>query len=122
MLDESYNNAAKENQMDLHIHYWDFQKNVVTRIYGSDVFGKSSAKDILHGFETCLGALLKEKMIQISSDGSSVNLSFLDMIKDNCLTEELPNLIELSSCRLHTAHNAFKHMVNIPLDSCLKNS
>ena len=36
-------------------------------------FGKSSAKDILHGFKTCLGALLKEKRIQISFDGLDVN-------------------------------------------------
>ena len=31
------------------------------------------------------------------------------MIKDNRFTEELPNLIELGSCGLHTVHNAFKH-------------
>ena len=59
--DESYNNAAKEDQMDLHIRYWDFQKNVfLTQFYGSDFLGKSSAKDLLHGFETCLGTRPKE--------------------------------------------------------------
>lgn len=47
-------------------------------------------------------------MVQISFDGPNVNLSFLDMIKDNCLTEELPNLIELCSCGFHTFHNVFK--------------
>ena len=47
--------------MDLHIRYWDFQKNVfLTQIYGSDFLGKSSAKDLLHGFETCLGTRPKE--------------------------------------------------------------
>ena len=40
-------------------------------------------------------------MIQISSDGLNVNFLFLHMIKDNRLTEELPNF--------HTVHNAFKH-------------
>ena len=91
LFDESCNNAAKENQMDLLIFYWDFQKNVVvTQFYGSDFFGKS-AKDILHGFEAWLGPLPTEKMMQICSDGSNVNLPFLDMIKDNRLTKELPN-------------------------------
>ena len=61
---------------------------VVTQFYGSDFFGKS-AKDILHGFEAWLGPLPTEKMIQISSDGSNVNLPFLDMIKDNRLTKKL---------------------------------
>ena len=61
MFDEFYNNAAKENQMDLPIRYWDFRKNViVTRFYGSNFLGKSSAKDILPGFEIFLGAFLKE--------------------------------------------------------------
>ena len=48
-------------------------------------------------------------MIQIPSHGPNGNLSFLDMIKGNCLTEELPNLIELGSCGLHTIQNVFKH-------------
>ena len=45
------------------------QRNFMALIF----FGKSSAKDILHGFKTCLGALLKEKRIQISFDGLDVN-------------------------------------------------
>ena len=62
MFDESCNNAAKEDQMDLEIRYWVFQKNVfLTQFYGSDFLGKSSAKDILHGFETCLVTRPKEK-------------------------------------------------------------
>ena len=48
-------------------------------------------------------------MIQISSDVPNLNLSFFDMIKANRLTEELPNLVDLGSCGLHTVHNAFKH-------------
>ena len=62
LFDECYNNAAKENQMDVHIRYWDFQKNIVLRqFYGPDFLGKSSAKDILHGFETYLGTYLLPK-------------------------------------------------------------
>ena len=45
------------------------QRNFMALIF----FGKSSAKDILHGFKTCLGALLKEKRVQISFDGLDVN-------------------------------------------------
>ena len=48
--------------MDLHIRYWDLQNNVVAQFYGAD-FSWKFAKNMLHGFETCLGALPKEKMI-----------------------------------------------------------
>ena len=62
LFEECYNNAVKENQMDVHIRYWDFQKNIVLReFYGSDFWGKSSAKEILHGFETYLGTYLLPK-------------------------------------------------------------
>lgn len=61
--------------MDTHNRYQDVQKNVVvTGFYGFDFLGKSSPKEILHIFETCLGALQKERMIQISSDGPDENL------------------------------------------------
>ena len=116
LFDESYNNVAKENQIDLHIRYCYFQKNVaVTQFYGSEFFGKSSATDILHGFESCLRALQKEKMIQISSDGLNVNLLFLDMIKDNRLTAELPNLIDSVDFIPFIMHS---NIVNIHLDGC----
>ena len=61
LFDESYNNAAKENQMDLHIQRMLLEHDFMALIF----LEKSSAKDILHGFETCLGALSKEKMIHI---------------------------------------------------------
>ena len=88
MFDELYNDAAKKNQMELHIRYWDFQKNVLaTRSYGFDFLRKSSAKDILHSSKTCLEAPQKERMIQISSDRPNMNLLIFDMIKGGKLPE-----------------------------------
>ena len=55
------------------------------------------------------GAELFWKKKYRSLDGPDLKLSFLDMNKDNHLTEELPNLIELASCWLHTVYNLFKH-------------
>ena len=110
LFDESYNRIAKENQMDMHIRYWDTNENIVaTRYYNSDYLGKSSAKDVFEKFNNCFSPLQKDKLLQISSDGPNVNLSFLEMVKDNRKEEELPKLIDLGTCGLHTIHNGFKH-------------
>jgi len=48
-------------------------------------------------------------MIQVSSDGPNVNLLFLELVREQRKDENLPSLIDLGTCRLHTVHNAFKH-------------
>ena len=96
--------------MDLHIRFWDSNKDVVaTRYYSSEFLGKSSANDICSHCEQCLGPLEKEKLLQVSSDGPNVNLLFLKVLTEKCKNEELTQLIDLGTCGLHTAHNAFKH-------------
>jgi hypothetical protein len=110
LFDESFNYVAKKNQMDLHIRFWDSNKDVVaTRYYSSEFLGKSSANDICSHFEQCLGPLEKEKLIQVSSDGPNVNLLFLKVLAEKRKDEELTQLIDLGTCGLHTAHNAIKH-------------
>ena len=95
--------------MDLHIRFWDFNKDVVAaRCYSSEFLGKSSADDICSHFEQCLGPLEKEKLL-VSSDGPNVNLLFFIVLTEKRKDEELSQLIDLGTCGLHTAHNAFKH-------------
>ena len=101
--------------MDMHIRFWDDSNNkVATRYYNSEILGKSTAKDILGHFEKCLGELgkQKQKLIQVSSDGPNVNLSFLRMLQEKRNEEELPAMIDLGTCGLLTVHNGFKHGEN----------
>ena len=100
----------KKNQTDLHIRFWDSNKGVVAaRYYSSEFLGKSYANDLCSNFEQCLGPLEKEKLFQVSSDGPNVNLLFPKVLREKCKDEELGQLIDLGTCGLHSAHNAFKH-------------
>ena len=65
--------------------------------------------DIHQKFEDCLNPLEKEKMIQVSSDGPNVNLSFLSILEEKRKDENLSVLLDLGTCGLHTVHNSFKH-------------
>ena len=82
---------------------------MTARYYSSELLGKSSANDLCSHFEQCLGPLEKEKLLHISSDRPNVNLLFLKVRTENHKNEELSQLIDLGTCGLHTAHNAFKH-------------
>ena len=48
-------------------------------------------------------------MIQVSSDGSHVNMKFLEMLEEKQREDNLPQLIDHGTCDLHTVHNSFKH-------------
>ena len=110
LFEESFNCVAKKTQTDLHIRFWYFNKDVVaTRYYSSEFLGTSSANGICSHFERCLDPLEKEKLLQVSSDGPNVNLLLLKILAEKCKDEELSQLIDLGTCGLHTAHNAFKH-------------
>ena len=109
-FDESFNYVSKkQKQMDLHIRFWDSDKDVVaTRHYSSEFLAESSGNDICSHFEQCLCPLEKEKL-QVSSDGPNVNLLFLKVLTEKREDEELNQLINLGTCGLHAAHNVFKH-------------
>ena len=82
---------------------------MATRYYSLEFFGKSSANDLCSHFKQCLGPLEKEKFLHISSDRPNMNLLFLKVRAEMRKNEELSQLIDLGTCGLHTAHNAFKH-------------
>ena len=47
-------------------------------------------------------------MAQISVDGPSVHLKFLQRVQDHREVREQPLLVDIGSCGLHTIHGAFK--------------
>ena len=101
-----------KKQMDLHIRFWDSNKGVVaTRSCSSEFLGKSSANDICSHFEQCLGPLEKEKL-QVSSDGPNMNLLFLKILTEKRKDEGLNQLIDLGTCGLHIAINAFNSHIH----------
>ena len=75
--------------------------------------GKSSANDILEHFNQSFSKLKKEKVIQVSLDGPSMNLKFLDLVNESCSDDELHDLISIDTCILHTIHGAYQYGAKI---------
>ena len=51
----------------------------------------------------------KSKLLQVSSDGPIVNLSFFDLLEKDRNETELSRLIHTGTCGLHTLHNSMKN-------------
>lgn len=109
-FDESLNKISQQQQMDLHIRFWnEDEHNVSTRYYTSVFLGKTTAADLLEGLKTGATNELIKKLIQLSMDGPNVNLKLL---KDLCAElregQDGKGLLNIGSCGLHTVHGAFK--------------
>lgn len=109
-VDESLNEVAHKNQMDLHVRYWDSSKSIaVTRYFNSQFLGHSCAADLVTGFCDGLKRVSLSKMQQISMDGPSVNWRFYaDMQNHLREGDNESSLIETGSCGLHIVNNSFK--------------
>ena len=110
-FDESLNKVAQKEQMDVVIRCWDAAKSqVASRYLGSAFLEHTTAVDILKAFKDDLKGLTLSRMVQVSMDGPNVNLKFLRNLKLALKNGSPENavLLEIGSCGLHTAHNAFK--------------
>ena len=57
----------------------------------------------------CCPKIDANKLLQISSDGLNVNLSFLNIINEKRDDNELQQLLYIGTCGLHTANNGLHH-------------
>ena len=76
-FDELYNDVLKKDQMDLHVRYLD---SITTRDYISQFLGKAASKNVLEKFKQCMSGIDRDKLLQVSMNGSDVNTSFLWML------------------------------------------
>ena len=61
-FDESYDNVFKQGQVDLHVRYWNSEKERVDVHYLKGSFmGKSAAVDVLEHFNSCVKSIEKIK-------------------------------------------------------------
>ena len=110
-FDESYNKKSQKEQLDIHIRYFNDEKNQVESQYLSSAFlGHTRASDILSAFKTQLSKLDVKKLVQIAMDGPRVNFKFLSDFKKDIENEydDSFKLFDLGSCGIHTVHNALK--------------
>lgn len=105
LLDESLNKDIQQKQLDFLIRHWDTDK-IVTRYYSSEFMGHCKADDLLESCVNNVEELGLRKILQVSLDGPTVNLSFYSKLAD-LLEQQNAHMIDIGTCPLHKAHNAF---------------
>ena len=74
--------------------------------------GRARANQILDFFIEGCYKLNQSHMLQISSDGPNENLEFLELYAEKRELDELPCLVDLETCGLHTVHGSSKNGTN----------
>ena len=111
-FDESLNKVLQEEQMDLHLRFWDDELNkVVTRYFESVFLGHTRSGDLLLKFNEALAKMNMSNMLQISMDGPNTNWKFYDtFIQQRQESDpDILMLVNIGSCGLHVVHGAFKY-------------
>ena len=109
LFDESHNDYTHNQQMDIHIRFYDETRNAVhTRYMTSAFLGHATAAIMVNAFlDVCRGVNLN-RMLQLSMDGPNVNWSFYGKLMAEVHDDRNHSLIDIGSCGLHVVHNAFK--------------
>ena len=76
--------------------------------WDSSFMGHCTSHDLKNRFNKSISDLNLNKIIQVSMDGTSVNLKFHRDVQSNREELELPKLIDIGSCSLRIIHGAFK--------------
>ena len=94
----------------MHECYWSSENVRVESHYLKSLFiGHGTTDDILKHFGKAMKDLDQVKTWNIGMDGPNVNLAFERELTKSC--EELPSLLCLGRCGLHTVHRSFQSEV-----------
>ena len=101
-FDGSLNKAFQTEQVNIIVHYF-HEDRVLTQYFASQFMGHTTASDLLKSLKCSLSKLNNGKLIQISMDGSRVNLKLLSMLCVDRKKEDadLPKLLNVGHCGLH---------------------
>lgn len=108
-FDETTTRQVKK-QMDFHIGYWSNKWNRVVVVYIDSVFlGHADADKLLEVVVKFIedNNLDTRKLLQVSMDGPSVNLSFQRKLNTHLASQGISELINIGTCSLHPVHTAF---------------
>ena len=99
--------------MDNNIRYF-HQGKVLSQYLYSQFLGHSTALDFLQVFKKGTSKLNPYKLLQVRMDGPKVNLKFMPkLVNDRKHSDlELPGVLQLGTCILHTIHLAFSTAIN----------
>ena len=104
-FDESLNKNQQKFQMDVNLRYWNDEKNIAGTSYlNSTFFLRPNAENMKCELVAATTGLDMAKFLQLSMDGRNTNWNVLNHLVEN----GYKNLIEISSCSLHTVHGFFQ--------------
>ena len=108
-FDESLNDVLQTCQMDVNVRFrYNDENRVETRYWDSKFLWHTTAQHILENFCSALDNLKQDSVVEMPMDGPSTNMAFYNSLKLHREKEELPQLIDICSCRLRIIHGAFK--------------
>ena len=91
------------------MRYWSDETCRVESRYLTSLFiGHGRKEDLMNYYEEATKDLDPAKSWHIGMDGPNVNLAFEKEMKRTRDELNLPSLIELGTCGLHTVHSAFQ--------------
>ena len=100
----------QKGQMDILVRFSDCEKHMAqTRYHNSEFLGGAKAEQILENFIEGSKKLDLSKMLQVSSDGPNVNLKFLELYGEKREMDDVPRLVDIGTCGLHTVHGSLKN-------------
>ncbi len=83
-FEEAVNRVAQRGQMDVVIRFWNNTENVVsTRYFGSAFIGHATSDDLLKSFKSAIAELPMSSVMQVSMDGPSVNIKFIEKLRES---------------------------------------
>ena len=113
MFDESMNDVTQKSEMDIYMRYWeDTAKRVKVRFYGASFLGHTTHQDLLEHFNDVCEHVDMSKLLQVSMDGPSTNLKFLEVLQKERNGDGLTEVIDIGTCNMHTVHGALETGTN----------
>ena len=114
-FDESTNSQTKK-QYDGYVRFFSFTSGEVVIAYCGTLFvGRCSATDMLDHLQTFFKKqnLNVKMLLNLGMDGPNVNLAFKELLKKNLSESYQSTFIDIGTCALHIANNAFGKLVTI---------
>ena len=109
MFDESLNHHLQDEQMDMHVRFWNNDiAQVQTRYLESRFFKRPNAEKIHEELLSGMSLLPTKNMTMLSMDGPHTNWKVLDLLKNYRDHNEFPQVLDVGSCGLHIVHGAFQ--------------
>ena len=106
-FDESLNKTTQSSELDFLVRYFDVLKMKVSTRYVTLVFlSHSRHTDLYNSLTIMRDQLRKDKLVQLSMDGSSVNVKLLQGVQDDRKDKGLPYLLDIGTCGQHTLHGS----------------